>query len=78
MKPGVRSNRWITVSFAIPKEVGSALRSAVEEISYIIGQRLEGRYSFAREQALTDAAEALGPLRAAVNAVVPEENPNYE
>lgn len=77
MKQRERSNRSIAISFSVPVEVAPALRSAVEEISHTVGTRLEGSYSFAREQALTDAAEGLGALRAAVNQKVPKEDQHY-
>ena len=77
MRQRERSARYLVFTFRVPVEIAPALRSAVEEISYIVGQRLEGSYSFAREQALTDAAEALGALRAAVNKQVPREDHHY-
>jgi hypothetical protein len=77
VKQRERSNRFVAISFSVPVEVAPALRSAVEEISHTVGQRLEGSYSFAREQALTDAAEGLGALRAAVNSKVPKEDSHY-
>lgn len=77
MKQRERSNAFIVISFRVPVEIAPALRSAVEEISYIVGQRLEGSYSFAREQALTDAAESLGILRAIVNKLIPREDSHY-
>lgn len=77
MKQRERSNVFVVVSFRVPVEIAPALRSAVEEISYIVGQRLEGSYSFAREQALTDAAEGLGILRAAVNKLISKEDSHY-
>ena len=77
MKQRERSNRFLIITFRVPVEIAPALRSAVEEISYIVGQRLEGSYSFAREQALTDAAEGLGALRAAVNKLISREDSHY-
>jgi hypothetical protein len=77
VKQRERSSRLLTITLQVPVEISPALRSAVEEISYIVGQRLEGSYSFAREQALTDAAEALGIVRAAVNKQVPKEDSHY-
>lgn len=65
------------IEFRVPVEISPALRSAVEEISYIVGQRLEGSYSYAREQDLTDAAESLGILRAAVNKKISREATHY-
>lgn len=66
------------VSFEVFDELLPALKSAVEEISNEIGGRLEGPHSFDREEALSDAAMALGALRAAVNAIVPAGHPHYE
>ena len=77
MKQRERSNVFIIISFRVPVEIAPALRSAVEEISYILGQRLEGSYSFAREQALTDAVEGIGALRAAVNKKISREDSHY-
>jgi hypothetical protein len=77
VKQRERSSRLLTITLLVPVEISPALRSAVEEISYIVGQRLEGSYSFAREQALTDAAEALGIVRAAVKKQVPKEDSHY-
>lgn len=77
MKPRNRSGRNVEITFSVPEEISPALRSAVDEISTTVGRRLEGSYSFAREQALTDAAEALGVLRAAVNRKIPKEDRYY-
>ncbi|MCC2627770.1 MAG: hypothetical protein K0S14_1420 [Thermomicrobiales bacterium] len=62
----------------IPSEFGPALRSALEDLSNIIGERLVGVHKFEREDALTFAATAVGTLRAAVNQIVPEGHPDYE
>lgn len=77
MKQRERTSRLLVITFSIPIEIAPALRSAVEEISHTVGTRLEGSYSFAREQALTDAAESLGALRAAVNRLIPREDQHY-
>lgn len=69
--------RMIRISFEVREEHAPALRSAVEEISNEIGGRLEGPHAFAKEEALTNAAIALGALRAAVNAKVPAGDPYY-
>jgi hypothetical protein len=66
------------VTTEIPSEFGPALRSALEDLSNILGERLVGVHKFEREDALTFAVAALGPLRAAVNQVVPEGHPDYE
>ena len=62
----------------IPSVFGPALRSAIEDISNEIGGRLEGIHHYAKEDALTEAAAALGPLRAAVNAVIPVGHEDHE
>lgn len=62
----------------IPSENGPALRSAVSEIRNEVGERLAGSHRFAKEYALTRAASSLGALAGAVNAVIPEEDPDYE
>jgi hypothetical protein len=69
--------RTLRITFEISSEHGPALRSAIEEISNEIGGRLEGAYRFAREDALTYAATALGSLRAAINEKVPEGSKDY-
>ena len=63
---------------AIPSRFGPALRSAIEDISNEIGGRLEGIHQYTKEDALTEAATALGPLRAAVNAVIPVGHVDHE
>lgn len=62
----------------IPSEQGPALRSAINEIRNEVGARLEGSFTFAKEFALTNAASALGTLAAAINKVIPNEDPDYE
>lgn len=66
------------VDAEIPSEFGPALRSALEDLSNIISERLLGVHKFEREDALTFALTALGPLRAAVNQIVPAGHPDYE
>lgn len=53
----------VEVRFVVHEEVLPALYSAVEEITNEIGGRLEAPHRYAREDALTRAARALGPLR---------------
>jgi hypothetical protein len=67
----------IKLSFEFHPDHGPALRSAIEEISNTVGGRLVGSHRYAKEQALTDACVVLGALRAAVNSVVPNADPNY-
>jgi hypothetical protein len=66
------------VDAEIPSEFGPALRSALEDLSNILSERLLGVHKFEREDALSFALTALGPLRAAVNKIVPEGHPDYE
>lgn len=66
-----------TFTFTISDEHAPALRSAIDELSSLIGSRLEGQHRFAKETALTDAAITVGALRAAVFAQVPKGDPNY-
>lgn len=72
-----RTNETIAIVLNVPAAVAPALRSVVEEMSHMVGQRLERSYGIAREQALTNAAEAMGILRAAVNAKVAREDRHY-
>jgi hypothetical protein len=67
----------IRITFEVFEEFAPALRSAIEEISNDIGARLTGSHRFAKEQALTDAAVALAPLRVAISAKIPAGDPNY-
>jgi hypothetical protein len=70
--------RTLVISFQVSSEHAPALRSAIEEISNIVGARLEGNHAFAKEGALTDAAVALGSLRAAVCNNIPTADPHYQ
>lgn len=54
----------IDVTFRIDEQTLPALYSAIEEISNEVGSRLEAPHRYAREDALTRACRALGPLRA--------------
>jgi hypothetical protein len=66
------------VTAEIPSKCGPALRSAIEDISNTIGGRLVSDMKFSLEDALTEAATALAPLRIAINQIVPEGHPDYE
>lgn len=59
-------------------ENAPALRAAIAEIRNELGGRLSGSHRFPKEAALTRAVSALGSLAAAINAVIPEEDPDYE
>lgn len=61
----------LTFKFTINADVAPSLRAAIEELSDTLATRLLGSWPFAYEDALTSAMQALGPLRAAINAVVP-------
>lgn len=76
-RPVPQGDPEITISFTIRRSKGPALRSAVEEISSIIGSRLEGSHSYPKEFSLTDAAITVGSLRAAVNKAIPAGDPFY-
>lgn len=67
-----------TATAEIPSENGPALRSALSEIRNEVGERLAGSHRFAKEYALTRASSSLGAVAAAVNQVIPNEDPDYE
>jgi len=56
------------ISFTIWAEHGPALTSAIEALTNEVGRRLETMNGAVTDQALTNAAAALGPLRAALYA----------
>lgn len=62
----------------IPDEHGPALRSAINEHRNELGERLAGAHKFDKEDALTRAVSSFGQLAAAINAVIPKEDPDYE
>jgi len=61
----------------IPDEFAPALRSFVEEMRNELGERLSGIHRYEKEDALTRAMAAVGPLAALVNAVIPDGDPDY-
>lgn len=67
----------ITFTVTVPDEHAPALRSVVDDMSAMIGMRLEKRSKPKKEAALTRAASALGALRAATNAAIPEGDSDY-
>jgi hypothetical protein len=67
----------VSKTVTIPDEFAPALRSALEEIRNELGGRLEGAFTFAREQAITNASTALGTLSSAINAAVPAGDDHY-
>ena len=73
--PALQPDR--TFTFTVPGAFASALKSAVDELSERIGQRLEGPSAYDTEQALTHAAAAVGQLRAAINAQVKAGSRHY-
>lgn len=62
----------------IPALHGPAFRSAIDEISNKLGERLSGAHRYDKEDALTRAVSAMGAFRGAVNAVIPEGDKDYE
>lgn len=67
-KPELKPAR--TFTFTVDDVFCTALKSAVDELSELIGEKLEGKQAYDTEQAWTHAAIAVGALRAAVNAQV--------
>ena len=67
----------MVISFMVRDEDAPALRAAIEEIRNEVGGRLEAPHAFATEQALTDAARALGALHAVLVAKIPQADPFY-
>ena len=67
----------VETSALIPAEHAPALRSAILELNNELGERVAGAHNFAKEDALTRAVSAVGNLRAAINYVIPEEDPDY-
>lgn len=68
----------LEIRFQIHDQHAPAFRSAVEELVNELGGRLEGMYSFAQEQALTDATCAIGNLKSATFAAIPAGDPAYK
>lgn len=62
----------------IPDVNGPALRSAIAEIRNELGERASGAHAFYKEDAIVRAINALGQLAAALNVVIPVEDPDYE
>ncbi len=62
----------------IPDDQGPSLHSAITDIRNELGGRASGAYEFAREDALVRALAALGSFAAALNMVIPEEDPDYD
>lgn len=73
-----KTGQYVRIIADIPLEVAPALRSALEEERNAVGGRLEGHFSYAREQALTDAVRGLGVLAKAVNACIPAGDPYFD
>lgn len=77
VRQSASSARVIRISFDVHEFHAPALRSAVEALKNEIGQQLTGPSSYAREQALTDAAIGVGAFLAALVAKGVEEDPHY-
>ena len=67
----------IEIAFKVTTSNAPALRSAIDELSTILGKRLEGVHKYTKEAALTKAAIAVGALRAAVSRKCPIEERDY-
>jgi hypothetical protein len=61
-----------------PSSFGPALRSTLADHANELGERSSGSHHYDKEDALTRAMGAHGPLRAAVNRVIEKEDPHYE
>jgi hypothetical protein len=61
-----------------PSEYGPTLRSTIQEWRNEVGERSAGAHLYDKEDALTRANIILGSLAAAVNRVIPREDPHYE
>lgn len=68
----------ITISFTFERRFAPALKSSIEDISNQVGKELEQAHVFAKEDALTYAAAALGALRQAITAQVPRGSDAYD
>lgn len=66
-----------TITADIPTSQAPALRSAIDEIRNEVGGRASGAHKYHKEDALTRAVDAVGRLAAALNYVVPEDDPDY-
>jgi hypothetical protein len=67
----------ISITFRVRRKHGPALRAAIDDIRERVGERSETIASYATEQAVTDAAIALGSLAAAVNRHFPLASEAY-
>jgi hypothetical protein len=61
----------------IPAEHAPALRSSINEIRNELGERVSGAHKWPKEEALTRAVSAMGNLAAALNYVIPGDDPDY-
>lgn len=66
-----------SITAMIPTCQAPALRSAIQEIRDELGGRASGAHKYHKEDALTRAVDAIGKLSAAINYVIPEEDPDY-
>lgn len=67
----------IRLDFEVEAKHAPALKSAIDEISNEIGERLKNAAEYAVEDAWTYAAVGLGKFRAAISTQVPYGDPNY-
>jgi hypothetical protein len=68
----------VTFTVTMERRFTPAFRSAIDEISDEVGERLKAPHDYDVQDALTEAAVALGILRAAVFPAVPAAHPNYK
>lgn len=66
-----------TATAEIPSDFAPALRSALTEMRNELGGRASGAHRYEREDALARALNATATLAAALNTVVPEDDPHY-
>lgn len=63
---------------SIPSDLGPSLRSFIGLVRNDLGERASGSYRFEKEDALTRATAAFGPLAAAINQALPVEDPDFD
>lgn len=68
----------VQIVLTVPDEAAPAFRSAVNELSTLVGKRVETPHGHRQERALTLALVGIGKLRAAVNAAIPAGDKSYD
>lgn len=66
-----------SASVNIPTNQTPSLRSAIQELRNELGGRASGAHQYNREDSIMRALDAVGKLASGLNAVVPEEDPDY-